>query len=128
MKTKCIFLSLLFIFLTISCKEDITTTFIGQIQVSPETASIGDEISISISTSLISVSTTVDGKNIIKSIEYYIDEEMVAESNLENENWKATYKIVDLTPGFHTITAHCITTKKSYTIEEAISPVQILIE
>lgn len=83
----------------------------------------GGDISIGISTS-----TSVNGKNLIKSISYYLDGRKVVSSDNIAKDYSAEYIVTDLVPGDYTVSAHCESNFKDYKIIENISETTIIIE
>lgn len=126
-----------------SCENDdekIVTgsvTYYGAVKVEPETAKNNDVISLSIGawnieTDNIGVSIssnyTINGKNIIKSISYYIDDNFIVESSDVDNNYSATYKVSGLEIGEHKVAAHCNSNFKDFKIDEHITVGKLQIE
>ncbi|MDE7135890.1 MAG: hypothetical protein K2N91_04600 [Muribaculaceae bacterium] len=117
--------SFLLLLMLTGCVDEVTTSFFGIVNVTPKQVANGDIVIFSIDDSFVSVSTTINGEDAIKSIIYYIDEIEVAKSTDKSDQWKATYQINNLSIGLHTVSAHCESRKGSYTVEEQIKSAQI---
>lgn len=117
--------SFVLLLMLVGCTEEVTTCFSGIVNVTPMEVKIGDIVTFSIDDSFVSVSTSINGEDAIKSIVYYIDDIEVAKAKDKSDKWKATYQIDDLTIGLHTVSAHCESRKGSYTINEQIKSAQI---
>lgn len=132
---------LLGVFVLMSCdKEDEikgSTTFYGKVVVNPSSAkqnenvvfSIGegyfftDNVSVSISSS-----TTINGKDVVKSVSYFVDGNKVAESSDKTNKYSVLFHIGNITKGNHVVTAKCSSNFKNYTIEEHISNGELFVE
>ena len=141
---KCLFAltAILFgMFVLVSCdKEDEikgSTTFYGKVVVNPTSVkqnenvifSIGeggfssDNVSVGISSS-----TTINGKDVIKSISYFIDGTKVAESSDKANKYSVSYNVENISIGNHVVTAKCSSNFKNYTIEEHITQGEFTVE
>ena len=128
-------------FVLVSCdKEDEikgSTTFYGKVVVNPTSVkqnenvifSIGeggfssDNVSVGISSS-----TTINGKDVTKSISYFIDGTKVAESSDKANKYSVSYNVENISIGNHVVTAKCSSNFKNYTIEEHITQGEFIIE
>ena len=128
-------------FVLVSCdKEDEikgSTTFYGKVVVNPTSVkqnenvifSIGeggfssDNVSVGISSS-----TTINGKDVIKSISYFIDGTKVAESSDKANKYSVFYNVENISIGNHVVTAKCSSNFKNYTIEEHITQGEFTVE
>ena len=128
-------------FVLVSCnKEDEikgSTTFYGKVVVNPTSVkqnenvifSIGeggfssDNVSVGISSS-----TTINGKDVIKSISYFIDGTKVAESSDKANKYSVSYNVENISIGNHVVTAKCSSNFKNYTIEEHITQGEFTVE
>lgn len=128
-------------FVLVSCdKEDEikgSTTFYGKVVVNPTSVkqnenvifSIGeggfssDNVSIGISSS-----TTINGKDVIKSVSYFIDGTKVAESSDKANKYSVSYNVENISIGNHVVTAKCSSNFKNYTIEEHITQGEFTVE
>lgn len=128
-------------FVLVSCdKEDEikgSTTFYGKVVVNPTLVkqnenvifSIGeggfssDNVSVGISSS-----TTINGKDVIKSILYFIDGTKVAESSDKANKYSVSYNVENISIGNHVVTAKCSSNFKNYTIEEHITQGEFTVE
>lgn len=110
-----------------SCtKTIIKSTFCGGVIVTPLDVNKGDEVTMKIGEYLgvISTESSVNGKNIVKSIVYYIDGKEIASSSDDNPDYAATCVLNDMSIGEHEITASCVP-NKGVEIEEYITPAKI---
>lgn len=114
-----------------------STTFYGRVIVTPSSVSNNELISFEIgawgiTTGDVSVSigtsTEINGKNIIKSVEYYIDGQKVVESSDKDDLYKVNYKVENLSVGEHEVSAHCISNFKNYSIKENIKSAILTIQ
>lgn len=128
-------------FVLVSCdKEDEikgSTTFYGKVVVNPTSVkqnenvifSIGeggfssDNVSVGISSS-----TTINGKDVIKSISYFIDGTKVAESSDKANKYSVSYNVENISIGNHVVTAKCSSNFKNYTIEEHITQGEFIVK
>lgn len=128
-------------FVLVSCdKEDEikgSTTFYGKVVVNPTSVkqnenvifSIGeggfssDNVSVGISSS-----TTINGKDVTKSISYFIDGTKVAESSDKANKYSVSYNVENISIGNHVVTAKCSSNFKNYTIEEHITQGEFTVE
>lgn len=121
-----------------SCGDTIegSVSFSGKVNVSPSTAKIGDEVIFSIEnsysiggiTSSFDSFTTIDGKEVVKSVVYYIDGNEVGQSSDKNNQYALKYKISGLAVGVHNVTARCESNFKDVEIVESISSGTLTIE
>lgn len=117
--------------LTVGCEDIIKSTFYGSIIVAANNVSKGDEITFKIGpfnfsgVADVSSETTINGKNIVKSITYYIDGEMITCSYDSSNEYSVTYTVKDLSVGGHEVTATCTPNHRRNEIEEHISPAKI---
>lgn len=95
----------------------------GIVTATPQTSKNGDAIQLSIEEAklLISVETSVNGKELKTTITYFIDGEKVAESTDRDNKYQCTYTVKGLSVGYHEITAHCTTNFKGYDVEEHLT-------
>ncbi len=114
-----------------------STTFYGKVIVSPSPVSNGELVTIEIGkwdvtggnvSVSIGTSAEINGKNVIKCIEYYIDNQKVAESSDKEHFYKASYQIENLSIGEHIVSAHCISNFKGYKIAENIKNFILVVE
>lgn len=128
-------------FVLVSCdKEDEikgSTTFYGKVVVNPTSLkqnenvifSIGEEGFSSDNVSVgISSSTTINGKDVIKSISYFIDGTKVAESSDKANKYSVSYNVENISIGNHVVTAKCSSNFKNYTIEEHITQGEFIVK
>lgn len=135
MKNKNIIFAVISALMMVSCGDsdswsiEGSTTFYGRVVITPSSVSNNELISFEIgawdiTTADISVSigtsTEINGKNIIKSVEYYIDGQKVAESSDKDDLYKVNYKVENLSIGEHEVSAHCVSNLNNYHIEEYI--------
>ena len=126
------------VFVIASCNDTVegSVSFSGKVEVSPSTAKVGNEVVFSINnsysiggiTSSFDSSTTIDGKEIIKSVVYYIDGNEVGESSDKNSKYAVRYKVAGLTAGVHHVTARCESNFKDVKIVDSISSGTLTIE
>ncbi len=134
------------LFTLVSCdKEEGSTTFYGKILLSPSNVKNGEQVTLKIgsfdfSTSAdtgdagvsvsgnIGTSVVINGKNVVKSVSYYIDGRKVAESSNKDNGYNAIYVVNNLSVGTHEITAHCSSNFKHYTIEESITAATLQVQ
>lgn len=132
---------LLGIFVFVSCDNDDeikgSTTFYGKVVVSPSTVKLNENVTFSIgeggfSSDNVSVgissSTTINGKDVVKSVSYFIDGAKVAESSNKANQYSISYKIENISIGNHVVTAKCSSNFKNYTIEEHITQSELIVE
>lgn len=132
---------LLGIFVFVSCDNDDeikgSTTFYGKVVVSPSTVKLNENVTFSIgeggfSSDNVSVgissSTTINGKDVVKSVSYFIDGAKVAESSNKANQYSISYKIENISIGNHVVTAKCSFNFKNYTIEEHITQSELIVE
>ena len=120
-----------------SCdKTEGSVSFSGKVEVTPSVARIGDDVTFCIG-KLFSVggvttsydnSTTINGKEVVKSVVYYIDGNEINESSDKGNGYTLKYKVSGLSVGSHTVTAHCNSNFKDIEIVEAISSGTLTIE
>ena len=128
-------------FVLVSCdKEDEikgSTTFYGKVVVNPASVkqnenvifSIGeggfssDNVSVGISSS-----TSINGKDVIKSVSYFIDGTKVAESSDKANKYSVSYNVENIAIGNHVVTAKCSSNFKNYTIEEHITQGEFIVK
>ena len=131
-------------FVFVSCGDDDTdteikgsTTFYGKIVVNPSavkqnenvTFSIGEGVFSSNNVSVgVSSSTTINGKDVVKSVSYFIDGTMVAESSDKTSKYSVSYHAENISIGNHVVTAKCSSNFKNYTIEEHITQGELTVE
>ena len=106
-----------------SCdKTEGSISFSGKVKV-------GDEVTFSIdqSKSLGGItinnesSIIINGKEVVKSVVYYIDGTEIAESTDKENGYVATYVVSGFTVGTYSVTAHCKSNFKDVEINESIS-------
>ncbi len=107
-------------------KTEIESTFYGSIIVSPLVVNNGDEVTLKMGkyVGIISTESSVNGKNIVESIVYFIDGEECASSSDESTDYTTTCILKDVAVGEHKITATCIPSE-GVKIEEHITPAKI---
>ena len=128
-------------FVLVSCdKEDEikgSTTFYGKVVVNPTSVKQNENIIFSIgeggfSSDNVSVgissSTTINGKDVIKSISYFIDGTKVAESSDKANKYSVSYNVENISIGNHVVTAKCSSNFKNYTIEEHITQGEFIVK
>lgn len=103
----------------------------------PVSTSEGETVTLSVGPYLLSTGesiigisnkTEINGKNVVKSISYYIDGEFVADSKDEDSRYKIMFKVTDLSKGEHQVTAVCNSRYKKYIISSIITPGTLTIE
>lgn len=132
---------LLGMFVFVSCNGDDevkgSTTFYGKVVVNPSTVKLNENVTFSIgegdfSSDNVSVgissSTTINGKDVIKSVSYFIDGTKVAESSDKAKKYSVSYNIENISIGNHVVTAKCSSNFKNYTIEEHITQGGLIVE
>lgn len=104
----------------------VKTTFYGGVIVTPLDVNNGEEVTMKMGEyyGVISTESSVNGKNIVESIVYYIDGKEIALSSDESSDYSTKYLLKDMAIGEHEITATCIP-NKGVEIEEHISPAKI---
>jgi len=104
----------------------IKSTFYGGVTVTPLDVNNGDAITLKMGEfcGVISTESSVNGRNIVKSITYFIDGKEIVSSSDKDADYVATYILKDMTVGEHEITATC-NPNKGVEIEEHISPARI---
>lgn len=142
MKHSKLFLLFLFCIATLlsSCNEEWSvigsSSFYGKVVANPTTIENGDELILTLSKDFLSTnegsidvetSTTINGKEALKSISYHIDGKKVAESNDKANDFRASYRVKDLPPGEYSVTATCNSNFKKYTFKEHITSTTIII-
>lgn len=113
-----------------------SVSFSGKVNVSPTTVKVGDEVTFSIDNSFsignisgsIESSTTINGKDVVKCVVYYIDGDEIGKSSDKNNKYALKYKVSELTVGNHNVTAHCESNFKNIEIAESISSGTLIIE
>lgn len=128
-------------FVLVSCdKEDEikgSTTFYGKVVVNLTSVKQNENIIFSIgeggfSSDNVSVgissSTTINGKDVIKSISYFIDGTKVAESSDKANKYSVSYNVENISIGNHVVTAKCSSNFKNYTIEEHITQGEFIVK
>lgn len=112
-------------------------TFYGSVKCDPVSTSEGETVTLSVGPYLLSTGesiigisnkTEINGKNVVKSISYYIDGEFVADSKDEDSRYKIMFKVTDLSKGEHQVTAVCNSRYKKYIISSIITPGTLTIE
>lgn len=138
------FTYIIIIFATIlglqSCDhEDITgsSTFYGKINLYPDIVKNGSQVKISMNPTNvsggdisinISSSTTINGKDVVKSITYYIDDKKVGTGFDKNDGYSVNYTIQNMSAGEYKVTAHCESNFKNYTIDEHFTEATLIVE
>lgn len=128
-------------FVFVSCDDDDeikgSTTFYGKVVVNPSSIKQNENITFSIgeggfSSDNVSVgissSTTINGKDVVKSVSYFIDGTKVAESSDKNSKYSVSYHVENISIGNHIVTAKCSSNFKNYTIEEHITQGELTVE
>ena len=128
-------------FVLISCDDEEaikgSTTFYGKVVVNPSAAKLNENVTFSIgeggfSSDNVSVgissSTTINGKDVIKSVSYFIDGTKVAESSDKANKYFVSYNVENISIGNHVVTAKCSSNFKNYTIEEHITQGGLIVE
>lgn len=134
MKSKTFFIMTVLAIALASCT--MRSTFYGGIVVTPTEACNGDEITMKIGPFdlvpevgvSVSTETSINGKNTVKSIHYYIDGKCIASSSDADGEYAATYTLSDIEIGEHEITASCTPNPHWAEIDEHISPAKIIIK
>lgn len=121
-----------------SCEDKVegSISFSGKVKVSPSTARVGDVVSFSIDnsysignvTTSFDSSTTINGKEVVKSVVYCIDGNEVGQSSDKNNQYAMRYNVSGLTLGVHNVTARCESNFKDVEIVESISSGTLTIE
>ncbi len=132
---------LLGMFVFVSCDDDDevkgSTTFYGKVVVNPSTVKQKENVTFSIGEGgfssdnvlvSISSSTTINGKDVIKSVSYFIDGTKVAESSDKANKYSVSYNVENISIGNHVVTAECSSNFKNYTIEEHITQGELIVE
>ena len=139
-------------FLT-SCDDDDnikgSTDFYGKVIVNPTSAKPNENVSFSIgtyavssggttdygssttvdvSTSIVISDPTVNGKEVVKSVSYFIDGNKVGESSDKDNKYALSYRVENLSAGSHVVTAKCSSNFKNITIEEHIIQGELVVE
>lgn len=128
-------------FVLVSCDKENeikgSTTFYGKVVVNPTSVKQNENVIFSIgeggfSSDNVSVgispSTTINGKDVIKSISYFIDGTKVAESSDKANKYSVSYNVENISIGNHVVTAKCSSNFKNYTIEEHITQGEFTVE
>ena len=129
----------MFVFISCDDEEEIkgSTTFYGKVVVNPSAAKQNENVTFCIgeggfSSDNVSVgissSTTINGKDVIKSVSYFIDGTKVAESSDKANKYSVSYNIENISIGNHVVTARCSSNFKNYTIEEHITQGEFIVE
>lgn len=129
----------LFFFISCDDGEELkgATTFYGKVVVNPSSAKPNETVSFSISEGGfssgsvsvdVSTSTTVNGKEVVKAISYFVDGKKVAESSDKEGKYAVSYRVGNISAGSHVVTAKCSSNFKNYTIEEHISQGELIVE
>lgn len=120
-----------------SCDNDDfegSTTFYGKVILSPSSTKNGEQITFKIGnfdvSNSVSIGTSVEinGKNVVKSVSYYVDGKKVAESSDKDNGYSVKYVVSNLFVGIHEVTAHCTSNFKHYTIEEKITATTLQVQ
>ena len=132
---------LLGIFVFVSCDDDDelkgSSIFYGKVVVNPSTVKQNEYVTFSIGeggfssdnvSAGIGSSTTINGKDVVKSVSYFIDGTKVAESSDKANQYSISYKIENMSIGNHVVTAKCSSNFKNYTIEEHITQGELTVE
>lgn len=108
--------------------------FLGTVTCNPSTAHEGETVTFDIgplgsALGGINLNTEFNGKNVVKSVSYYVDGVKVAESpkNKKGKDYKATFKVKELSAGEHTVTVKCSSNFKGYKIKETVVPGKLTI-
>lgn len=113
-----------------------SVSFSGKVNVSPATVKVGNEVTFSIDNSFsigdisgsIESSTTINGKDVVKCVVYYIDGDEIGKSSDKNNKYVFKYNVPELAVGNHNVTAHCESNFKNMEIVESISSGTLIIE
>lgn len=130
MKLRCYLILMLVLILPSCAKNEIFSTFYGEVVVSPDHVWDGVEVIMKIAPldlgNGVSVSSesTINGENVIKSITYYLDGEEIASSSDANADYAAKSVIPDVLYGKHVVTAEFVP-NKGVTIEGFIKSAEI---
>lgn len=124
-----------------SCGEDEkiggSTTFYAKVSVSPDVVKNGDPIKISLNPDNvyvgdvsidISSSVTINGKDVIKSVSYFIDGKKVGSSSNKNNGYSFDFTIQNMKVGEYKVSAHCESNFKDYKIDEHITETTLIVE
>lgn len=128
-------------FVLVSCDDDDeikgSTTFYGKVIVNPLSVRQNENITFCIgeggfSSENVSVgmnsSTTINGKDVVKSVSYFVDGTKVAESSDKTNKYFVSYNVENISIGNHVVTAKCSSNFENYTIEEHITQGEFIIE
>ena len=128
-------------FVLVSCDDDDeikgSTTFHGKVIVNPLSVKQNENITFCIgeggfSSDNVSVgissSTTINGKDVIKSVSYFIDGTKVAECSDKANKYSVSYNVENISIGNHVVTVKCSSNFKNYTIEEHITQGEFTVE
>lgn len=112
------YLILMFVLILSSCvKSEICSTFYGEVVVTPDHVWDGVEVIMKIvpldlgNGVSVSSESTINGKNVIVSINYYLDGEEIASSSDANADYAAKIIVSDILYGKHMVTAEFIPNK-----------------
>ncbi len=114
-----------------------SSTFYGRVVVNPSSAKLDETVSFSIGqaefsvgdvSAGISTSSTINGKDVVKSVAYFVDGKKVAESSDKDNKYAVSYRVANLSPGSHAVTVKCSSNFKNYTIEERITQGELIVE
>lgn len=123
-----------------SCGEDGikgSSTFYAKVSVSPDVVKNGDQVEISLKPANVSggnisidlsSSVTINGKDVIKSVSYFIDGEKVGSGSNKNDGYSFALTIQDMNAGEYKVAAHCESNFKDYIIDEHITEATLVIE
>ncbi len=126
----------------VSCDDEVevvkvSSTFYGKVILNSSSAKLNGNVSLSIgeagfSSSFVSVgvstSTLINGKDVVKSISYFIDGNKVAESSDKDNKYTVSYRVENISLGKHVVTAKCSSNFKNYTIEDYITYGELMVE
>ncbi len=124
-----------------SCGEDDgvsgSSTFYGDVSVSPDRVKNGEQVKISLSPADVSAgdvsigissSVTINGKDVIKSVSYFIDGEKVGSGSNKNDGYSFNFVVQNMKAGEYKVSARCESNFKNYTIEEHITEATLIVE
>lgn len=142
---KCMLLTFVMIFSTVlygGCDSDEYllegySSFYGRVVVNPSIVKMNEFVTFSIGDFTISAddvfvsinsSTMIDGKDVIKSISYYVDGKKVAEGSDKENGYSASWQVTNVSVGSHVVSAKCTSNFKGYTIGENIIQETLVVE
>lgn len=113
------------------------SSFYGRVVVNPSIVKMNEFVTFSIGDFTISAddvfvsinsSTMIDGKDVIKSISYYVDGKKVAEGSDKENGYSASWQVTNVSVGSHVVSAKCTSNFNGYTIGENIIQETLVVE